>query len=67
VWYYAHMVYAVPIMASAVSVWFIVSSRSMELPTAWADWMTNLAGRVSEGWTALKLWFARRGTSGQGA
>ncbi|TGP21686.1 MULTISPECIES: LPS export ABC transporter permease LptF [unclassified Mesorhizobium] len=67
VWYYAYMVYAVPIMASAVSVWFIVSSRSMELPTAWADWMTNLAGRVSEGWTALKLWFARRGTSGQGA
>ncbi|TIS96803.1 MAG: LptF/LptG family permease, partial [Mesorhizobium sp.] len=56
VWYYAYMVYAVPIVASAVSAWFIVSSRSMELPAAWADWMTNVAGRVSEGWTALKLW-----------
>ncbi|MDX8481999.1 LPS export ABC transporter permease LptF [Mesorhizobium sp. VK24D] len=67
VWYYAYMVYGVPIIASAVSIWFIASSRSMELPTAWADWMTNLASRVSEGWTALKLWLARRSTSGQGA
>ncbi|CDX19239.1 conserved membrane hypothetical protein [Mesorhizobium sp. ORS 3324] len=66
-WYYAYMVYGVPIIASAVSIWFIASSRSMELPTAWADWMTNLAGRLSEGWTAFKLWLARRSTSGQGA
>lgn len=30
-------IYLVPIAASAVSLWFIVTLRSMELPTAWAD------------------------------
>ena len=48
------------IVASAVATWFIVSSRSMELPAAWADWMTNLAGRVGETWTAIKLRLSRR-------
>lgn len=61
---YAYMVYGVPIVASAVATWFIVSSRSMELPAAWADWMTNLAGRVGETWTAVKLRLSRR-ASGQ--
>ncbi|TIP89752.1 MAG: LPS export ABC transporter permease LptF [Mesorhizobium sp.] len=64
---YAYMVYGVPIVASAVATWFIVSNRTMELPVAWADWMTNFAGRISDGWSALKLRFARRGASGQGA
>ncbi|RUV70745.1 MAG: LPS export ABC transporter permease LptF [Mesorhizobium sp.] len=64
---YAYMVYGVPIVASAVATWFIVSNRTMELPVAWADWMTNFAGRFSGGWSALKLRFARRGASGQGA
>jgi lipopolysaccharide export system permease protein len=63
---YAYMVYGVPIVASAVAIWFIVSSRSMELPSAWADWMTNLASRASETWTAIKLRLARR-AFGQGA
>jgi lipopolysaccharide export system permease protein len=58
--FYAYMVYGVPIVASAVATWFIVSSRSMELPAAWADWMTNLAGRVGETWTAIKLRLSRR-------
>ena len=62
---YAYMVYGVPIVASAVAIWFIVSNRTMELPVAWADWMTNLAGRVGDGWNALKLRWSRRGTSGQ--
>ncbi|CCV12739.1 LPS export ABC transporter permease LptF [Mesorhizobium sp. STM 4661] len=62
---YAYMVYGVPIVASAVSIWFIVSNRTMELPVAWADWMTNFASRFTDGWNALKLRFARRGTSGQ--
>jgi lipopolysaccharide export system permease protein len=61
------MVYGVPIVASAVAIWFIVTSRSMELPGSWADWLTNFAGRVSDGWTALKLRLTRRYTSGQGA
>lgn len=64
---YAYMVYGVPIVASAIAIWFIVSNRTMELPVAWADWVTNLAGRFSEGWSAIKLRFARRGASGQGA
>lgn len=66
VWYYVYLLYVIPIVASAVSIWFIASSRSMELPVSWADWMGNLAGRVSAGWTSLKLRLARR-TSGQGA
>lgn len=62
---YAYMVYGVPIVASAVAIWFIVSNRTMELPVAWADWMTNFARRFTDGWNAAKLRFARRGTSGQ--
>ncbi|BCH03022.1 LPS export ABC transporter permease LptF [Mesorhizobium loti] len=63
---YAYMVYGVPIVASAVAIWFIVSNRTMELPVAWADWMTNLASRVGDSWNALKLRWSKRGTSGQG-
>ncbi|MGX5830689.1 LPS export ABC transporter permease LptF [Mesorhizobium sp. 43Arga] len=63
---YAYMVYGVPIVASAVAIWFIVSNRTMELPVAWADWLTNLASRFGDGWNALKLRWSRRGTSGQG-
>lgn len=63
---YTYMVYGVPIVASAVAIWFIVSNRTMELPVAWADWMTNLASRFGDGWNALKLRWSRRGTSGQG-
>jgi lipopolysaccharide export system permease protein len=63
---FAYMVYGVPIVSSAVAIWFIVSNRTMELPVAWADWMTNFASRVSDGWTAIKLRFARRAASGQG-
>ncbi|RVD52767.1 LPS export ABC transporter permease LptF, partial [Mesorhizobium sp. M2D.F.Ca.ET.140.01.1.1] len=43
-----------------------VSNRTMELPVAWADWMTNLASRIGDGWNALKLRLSRRDTSGQG-
>jgi len=64
---YTYMVYGVPIVASAIAIWFIVTSRSMELPGSWADWLTNFAGRVTDGWTALKLRLTRRYTSGQGA
>ncbi|TPM39697.1 LPS export ABC transporter permease LptF [Mesorhizobium sp. B2-3-4] len=63
---YAYMVYGVPIVASVVAIWFIVSNRTMEMPVAWADWMTNLAGRVGGGWNSLKLRLFRRDTSGQG-
>jgi lipopolysaccharide export system permease protein len=64
---YAYMVFGVPIVASAVAIWFIVSNRTMELPVAWADWMTNFASRFSNGWSAIKLRFARRVTPEQEA
>lgn len=64
--YYIYLLYGIPLIASAVSIWFIVSSRTMELPVSWADWLTNLAKRASDNWTAFKLWLARR-ASGQGA
>ncbi|WP_296742214.1 LPS export ABC transporter permease LptF [Mesorhizobium sp.] len=64
---YIYLLYAIPIVASAISIWFIVTARTMELPVAWADGLANLAGRIGEGWNALKLRLARRGTSGQGA
>lgn len=66
VWYYVYLLYGIPLIASAVSIWFIVSSRTMELPVSWADWLTGLAKRAGDNWTAFKLWLARR-TSGQGA
>ena len=62
---YAYMVYGVPIVASAVAIWFIVTNRTMELPVAWADWMSNRADRLAEGWNSLKLRFSRGNTSGQ--
>ena len=61
---YAYMVYGVPIVASAVAIWFIVSNRTLELQVAWADWMTNFATRIGDNWNALKLRLS--GTSGQG-
>ncbi|WP_027037965.1 LPS export ABC transporter permease LptF [Mesorhizobium ciceri] len=63
---YAYMVYGVPIVASAVAIWFIVSNRTLELPVTWADWMTNFATRIADSWNALKLRLSRRGASGQG-
>ncbi|TPI43275.1 LPS export ABC transporter permease LptF [Mesorhizobium sp. B2-9-1] len=66
VWYYVYLLYAIPLIASAVSIWFIVSSRTMELPVAWADWLTGIAKRAGDNWTTFKLWLVRR-TSGQGA
>ncbi|RUV16316.1 MULTISPECIES: LPS export ABC transporter permease LptF [unclassified Mesorhizobium] len=63
---YAYMVYGVPIVASAVAIWFIVSNRTLELPVTWADWMTNFATRIADSWNAFKLRLSRRGASGQG-
>ncbi|QPC93888.1 LPS export ABC transporter permease LptF [Mesorhizobium sp. INR15] len=63
---YAYMVYGIPIVASAVAIWFIVSNRTMELPVAWADGMTNLTARMGDGWNAIKARLFGRGASGQG-
>lgn len=41
-------VYAVPIAASAVAIWFIKTNRAMELPIAWAEWMASIARNIGE-------------------
>jgi lipopolysaccharide export system permease protein len=59
--------YAVPLVASAVAIWFIQSNRTMEVPVAWTDRGLALSRRVNEGmarfWTRL---FGRRAASGGG-
>jgi lipopolysaccharide export system permease protein len=41
-------VYAVPILASAVSIWFIRSNRTMELPIAWAERMASMGRNAGD-------------------
>lgn len=41
-------VYAVPIAASAVAIWFIRSNRTMELPIAWAERMASIGRNAGE-------------------
>lgn len=62
---YAYMVYGVPIVSAAIAIWFIVTSRTMELPMSWADRMTNLAGRVADFWNAIRLRVLGRGAPGR--
>jgi lipopolysaccharide export system permease protein len=61
-------VYAVPIIASAVSIWFIRSNRTMELPISWAERVVaagrNTSDRFARLWQRL---FDRRAASQGGA
>lgn len=47
-------VYAVPIIASAVSIWFIRSNRTMELPISWAERLVAIGRNASD--RLAKLW-----------
>ena len=62
---YAYMVYGVPIVSSAIAIWFIITSRTMELPTSWADRMTNRASRIADFWNAIRLRVLGRGAPGR--
>lgn len=62
---YAYMVYGVPIVSSAIAIWFIATSRTMELPMSWADRMTSLVGRVADFWNGIKLRLLGRGAPGR--
>lgn len=62
---YAYMVYGVPIVSSAIAIWFIITSRTMELPVSWADRMANLAGRIADFWNAIRLRVLGRGAPGR--
>jgi lipopolysaccharide export system permease protein len=51
-------VYAVPVLASAVSVCFILTNRSMELPESWTEKLVAFYRALSE--RAAEWWFALR-------
>jgi len=50
------LVYAVPIVPSAIAIWFIATNRTMELPIAWVDWVAARFRRVGSSYAA---WRAR--------
>ncbi len=56
-----YMVAGVPLAASAVAAWFIYSNRRMELPMSWADRLTALGSRLTEGFAAMRLRLAGGG------
>lgn len=61
-------VYAVPLAASAVAIWFIRTNRTMELPIAWAEWMASIGRSIGERFGRLWQRLAgRRATSPGGA
>ena len=64
--FYNYLVIAVPFGASAVAGWVIFSNRRMELPSNWADWLTNMFSRFGEIGIRLRLWWANRAATRQG-
>ncbi|WP_442577368.1 LPS export ABC transporter permease LptF [Mesorhizobium sp. ASY16-5R] len=59
------LIYAVPLLASAVSIWFIATNRTMELPVAWADSLMSWSRRIGDRMAFLRI---RGGTEpGQGS
>ena len=55
--WFVWLVYAVPIVPSVVSIWFIMTNRSLELPIAWVDGLVSIVrrGRASlrSGWARM--------------
>ncbi|MDQ6435084.1 LPS export ABC transporter permease LptF [Mesorhizobium sp. LHD-90] len=59
------LIYAVPIAASAICIWFIATNRSMELPVTWAESLTAWSRRIGDRMAFLRI---RGGTEpGQGS
>ncbi|MEP9397315.1 LPS export ABC transporter permease LptF [Mesorhizobium sp. KR2-14] len=52
---FSPLVYFVPFAASMVAIAFIRSNRTMELPVAWADALSEIAGQTAERVSALWL------------
>lgn len=50
----SYVVYAIPLSASAIAVWFIANNKAMELPVAAADWITGAASRINDRIAALR-------------
>ncbi len=52
---FSPLVYLVPFAASMVAIAFIRSNKTMELPVAWADKLSEIAGQTAERVSALWL------------
>ncbi len=52
------LIYAVPVGASALAGWFIATGRTMELPVAWTEWMSDGVKRIGERTT--RFWSRRK-------
>ncbi|WP_269931593.1 LPS export ABC transporter permease LptF [Aminobacter sp. HY435] len=61
-----YLVYLVPILTSALAIWFIATHRTMELPTVWSDRLANQFVRLNDWLTALRM-RVNGGPSGRGA
>lgn len=56
-------VYAIPLGVSAISIWFIATNRTMELPVAWVDRLTSGLRQIGD-----RMMFMRRdAASGEAA
>ena len=49
-----YVVYAIPVSASAIAIWFIAKNKAMELPVAAADWIAGAASRINDRIAALR-------------
>ncbi len=45
---FAIAVYGVPLVSSAISIWFIYTLRTMELPISWAEGITTLVRKMGD-------------------
>lgn len=59
--------YIVPLAAAAVSMWFIATGRTLELPVALADRLVTGLRRLGDRMMFLRLWRSGRGASSGGA
>lgn len=61
-----YLVYLVPVLTSAIAIWFIATHRTMELPSAWSDKLASQFARFNDWLTALRMRI-NGGASGRGA
>lgn len=48
--------YAIPVIASAISGWFIMANRRMEVPVSWSDRTARFAEALDRRYIAFKVW-----------
>jgi lipopolysaccharide export system permease protein len=65
--FFGYLMYAVPILASLVAIWFIRAQKTMELPVSWIDAGSSLARRIGGQLSALKARLGGKAAPDQGA